>query len=160
MQGVLVAVLVAAIAFLAGGFLMEPSRADILIGTIGGLIIAACVIGLIGMEVRKRHSDEFIAGRTDRWKKAQREQRKAAHLKAFWRSPVGQWIHKNPMLLDDSLDIQPSDGGKAPDGPMGLWMARISKTHVAYVEVGVPRRRKHWLMDRVTWLVNHRALPE
>ena len=159
MQVVLVTVLVATVAFLAGRFLMESSLADILIGTIGGLIIAACVIGLIVMTMSNRRRHQFSIGRADRWENAHRDRRQAAQLQAFWRSPTGQGIQKNPVLVDDSVRIEPIDSRKAPDAHLGLLTVLISKTHVAYVQVAVPRRRKHWLMDRVTWLANHRALP-
>ena len=152
--GILVSVLAATIAFQAGWFLTPAPLSNIVVGTIGAVIIAGCIVGLVAMRVRAHRQRRYSPDLADQWEENQRARRKAAQLKAFWRSPASRGIHDNPLLEDDSVRIEPIKGGKRPDAFLGRYAVPISGTEVAYAQIARSSSRNHrlarWLSKRAS----------
>ena len=117
-----------------------------------GIIIVTCINHLRG---RRQNN----VSRADRWEREQQERRYGEQLDAFWQSPAGRWVHASPFLANDSVRIEPIEGGQIPETYLGLLTLEINDAYVAYVQSVVPLRWNPRAIKFVTWLANHRMVP-
>ena len=129
--------------------------------TLGFAVIGLCIVGIfIGAWMNHQRSrQQNNVRRADKWEQEQQERHYGKQLDAFWQSPAGRWVHKSPFLANDSVRIEPIEGGQIPERHLGLLTLQINDTYVAYVQSVVPLRWNHRAMRIVIWLANHRMVP-
>lgn len=125
---ILVSVLVAAAAFLAGWFLTPSPLANILVGTIAGLLLAVSGGGLIVMYVRALRQRRYSPDLADQWERDQVARRERRKLKAFWESPLGRWVRRNPVIADESVRIVPRGTPQSSYSGYGRFVAQVSES--------------------------------
>ena len=147
--------------FMLGLKVADGQRQPIWVCILGFAIIGVCMAGiLIGTWINyQRGLRTSKVGRADTWEREQQQRRYAKQLDAFWQSPAGRWVHKSPFLANDSVRIEPIEGGHIPDTYIGLLTLKVNDTYVAYVQSVVPLRWNRRTMHFVTRLANHRMVP-
>ena len=108
---------------------------------VGLAVIVVCMAAIIlsaWREHRRKRADK-LDSQADRWDEQQRLKHSVAQLKAFWKSLAGQQIDKNPFLANDSVRIEPIDGGyRPPPSTLGVFTIQIDETHVVHVQAMPP----------------------
>ena len=126
---------------------------------LAGIVLITIVKQLLGRRERIKTRIALQVNLAGTWEREQRHRHYAEQLDAFWQSPAGRWVHKSPFLANDSVRIEPIEGGQIPETYLGLLTLQINDTYVAHVQSIVPLRWNHRVMKFVTWLANHRIVP-
>ena len=162
MRAVLLSVILATVSLMLGGLSVADGPGQPMwVWVLGFAVIGLCIAGIFMAtwinHLRGRRQNNV--GRADRWEREQQERQKGEQLDAFWQSPAGRWVHKSPFLANDSVRIEPIEGGQIPKTYLGLFTSQINDTYVVHVQFVVPLRWNHRAMNFVTWLANHRMVP-
>ena len=157
MRAGLFSVILATVSFMIGLSVEDGPWLWALAFTIIGLCIAGIFIGTWINYLRGRRQNNV--GRANRWEREQQERRYGEQLDAFWQSLAGRWVHKSPFLANDSVRIEPLEGGQIPETYLGLLTLQINDTYVVHVQSVVPLRWNDRAMKFVTRLANRRVVP-